>query len=270
MRAPFAPPRLSEPRKVDADAQAVETSSETDRPEARILAFSAATSFVVDQLVIDRGDRVLPDELFLGDLRSEIARARTHVAVRQLEPGAGERVRELVRVLHEAARDLLVGRIEAQREVGGQHRRGDALRRIVGMRHRAGARPVLRLPLMRAGRALRQLPVVAEQVLEEVVAPLRRRGGPGDFQAAGDGVAAQARAEAARPAEALRLDASQASGSAPLCDSGAAPWALPKVWPPAISATVSSSFIAMRVKVSRMSLAAATGSGLPFGPCGLT
>ena len=27
MRAPFAPPRLSEPRKVDADAQAVETSS---------------------------------------------------------------------------------------------------------------------------------------------------------------------------------------------------------------------------------------------------
>ena len=55
-----------------------------------------------------------------------------------------------------------------------------------------------------------------------------------------------------------------------MCDSGAAPWVLPKVWPPAISATVSSSFIAMRAKVSRMSLAAATGSGLPFGPCGLT
>jgi hypothetical protein len=33
MRAPFAPPRLSEPRNVDADAQAVETSCETDRPE---------------------------------------------------------------------------------------------------------------------------------------------------------------------------------------------------------------------------------------------
>jgi hypothetical protein len=30
---------------------------------------------------------------------------------------------------------------------------------------------------------------------------------------------------------------------------------LPKVWPPAISATVSSSFIAMRAKVSRMSRA---------------
>ena len=34
MRAPLAPPRLSEPRNVDADAQAVETSCETDRPES--------------------------------------------------------------------------------------------------------------------------------------------------------------------------------------------------------------------------------------------
>jgi len=44
MRAPFAPPRLSEPRKFDADAQAVETSSETDRPEARTLLFREAMS----------------------------------------------------------------------------------------------------------------------------------------------------------------------------------------------------------------------------------
>ena len=44
MRAPFAPPRLSEPRKVDADAHAVETSWETDKPDARIFALSAATS----------------------------------------------------------------------------------------------------------------------------------------------------------------------------------------------------------------------------------
>ena len=34
MRAPLAPPRLSEPRNVDADAQAVEIRSETERPEA--------------------------------------------------------------------------------------------------------------------------------------------------------------------------------------------------------------------------------------------
>src|SRR5512136_457494 len=44
MRAPLAPPRLSEPRKVDADAQAVETSSDTDRPEARILRLREAMS----------------------------------------------------------------------------------------------------------------------------------------------------------------------------------------------------------------------------------
>src|SRR5271167_3510951 len=55
------------------------------------------------------------------------------------------------------------------------------------------------------------------------------------------------------------------SGSGPISDGSPAPWVLPKVWPPAMSATVSSSFIAMRKKVSRISLAAATGSGLPFG-----
>src|ERR1700721_2204266 len=56
------------------------------------------------------------------------------------------------------------------------------------------------------------------------------------------------------------------SGSRPTCEAGAAPWVLPKVWPPAIRATVSSSSIAMRPKVSRISGAAATGSGLPSGP----
>ena len=44
MRAPLAPPRLSERRNVEADAQAVETSCGTVRPEARIFAFSASTS----------------------------------------------------------------------------------------------------------------------------------------------------------------------------------------------------------------------------------
>src|SRR5512143_362815 len=45
MRPPLAPPRLSEPRKVDADAQAVETSLDTGRPEARILRLREAMSF---------------------------------------------------------------------------------------------------------------------------------------------------------------------------------------------------------------------------------
>ena len=45
MRAPLPPPRLSPPRKIDADAQAVETSSDTERPEARIFALRSAMSF---------------------------------------------------------------------------------------------------------------------------------------------------------------------------------------------------------------------------------
>src|SRR6516225_9234082 len=55
------------------------------------------------------------------------------------------------------------------------------------------------------------------------------------------------------------------SGSRPTYSvPSAAPCVLPKVCPPAISATVSSSFIARRLNVSRMSCAAATGSGLPL------
>ncbi len=60
------------------------------------------------------------------------------------------------------------------------------------------------------------------------------------------------------------------SGSAPSSAASPAPWHLPKVCPPAMRATVSSSFIAMRANVSRMSWAAATGSGLPSGPSGFT
>ena len=44
MRAPFAPPRLSDPRKVDADDQAVLTNSVIDKPEANTLAFKEAIS----------------------------------------------------------------------------------------------------------------------------------------------------------------------------------------------------------------------------------
>src|SRR5712672_971501 len=61
-------------------------------------------------------------------------------------------------------------------------------------------------PLLRAGRALGQLPFVLEQVLEEVVAPFRRCLRPGHFRAAGDGVGAEAGTMLALPAEALVLE----------------------------------------------------------------
>src|SRR5579872_1663704 len=71
------------------------------------------------------------------------------------------------------------------------------------IRDRTRPRITLRLPLMRTGRALSQLPLVAKEILEEVVAPLRGRLCPGDFQAAADGVAALAFAKLALPAQAL-------------------------------------------------------------------
>src|SRR5207247_5258968 len=145
--------------------------------------------------------------LFGRNLRAKVTWAWAHVAVRQLEPRPRECVGELLRILVEAPRDLLVRRVEPQREVRGQHGWCVTLGRVVGIRNGAGAGATLRLPLMRAGRALRQLPLVAEQVLEVVVAPLRGGGSPRDLQAAGDRVTALARAERAPPAEALLLDA---------------------------------------------------------------
>src|SRR5208283_457912 len=63
-----------------------------------------------------------------------------------------------------------------------------------------------RLPLLGAGRALRQFPFVAEQVLKKTVAPLGRRVAPGDFQAACDCIGAFTCAEFAFPAKALLLN----------------------------------------------------------------
>ena len=62
------------------------------------------------------------------------------------------------------------------------------------------------------------------------------------------------------------------AGYAPLTTkgSGPAPCILPKACPPTTSATVSSSFMAMRPNVSRMSRPEPMGSGLAFGPSGLT
>ena len=51
-----------------------------------------------------------------------------------------------------------------------------------------------------------EFPLVLEQVLQIVIAPLGRGLGPGDFQAAGDRVTAFARAEGALPAEALLFE----------------------------------------------------------------
>ena len=64
-----------------------------------------------------------------------------------------------------------------------------ALLRIECVRNETCAGIAFRLPLVRACRALGQLPFEAEEVLEEIVAPLGGCLGPNDFKAAADGVA---------------------------------------------------------------------------------
>src|SRR5258708_4582721 len=109
-------------------------------------------------------------------------------------------------MLEEAPRDLLVRRVESQGEARGEHRGRAALRLVVRIRNRVRSLAAFRGPLKGAGWALRQLPVAAEQVLEEVVAPFARGRGPDDIDAAGDRVIAFARDEFILPGEALLVD----------------------------------------------------------------
>src|SRR5258708_32454929 len=106
-------------------------------------------------------------------------------------------------MLVEAPGNFFVSWVEPQGEVGGQHGWSVTLRGVMRVRHRAFARAIFRRPLIRAGRALGQLPVVFEQVLEEVVAPFRRRRGPGNFQTAADSVSTKTLTEFILPPEAL-------------------------------------------------------------------
>src|SRR5579872_6190916 len=76
----------------------------------------------------------------------------------------------------------------------------------MSIRHRTIACAIFRCPLMRAGRTLCQLPIVFEEVGKEIVAPLRWRRGPCDFQAATDGVSAKTFAKFILPPETLILD----------------------------------------------------------------
>src|SRR5580658_10666243 len=109
-------------------------------------------------------------------------------------------------MLVKSPRNLFVSRIEPQGEVRGQHRWRMSLRRIVRIGHRALARAILRCPLMRARRTLRQFPFIAEQVGKEVVVPLRRRRGPNHFQSAADRVCTMTFAQFILPSEALILN----------------------------------------------------------------
>src|SRR5690606_30141261 len=133
---------------------------------------------------------------------------------------------------------LLVLTVEAQREVARQHRRPNALVLVVSLRNGTVALAVLRRRLVCASRALGQLPLIAVPDRGEVFVHLvgvvvQVTSRPEPMVSASlpvPNLLDQPRPCSARPA---------ASGSGPTSAASPAPWVLPKVWPPAISATVS-------------------------------
>ena len=145
--------------------------------------------------------RVLPDQIFLRNFRSEVADFGSHIAVSQLEPGAGEGIRKRFGVLVEAARDGFVDRVEAQRQVSGGHHRRVLLRRVVRIGNHVFGLAVFRLPLLSASRAFDQFPLVAKEHVEVAHVPLGGVGFPGAFDAAGCGMNAHASAQAILPAQ---------------------------------------------------------------------
>ncbi len=155
------------------------------------------------------GRRVLPDEVFLRHVRAEVARLRAHVAVGQLEPGAGEDLLEVGRIVAEALGELAVFGVKAHRHVGVGHDRLAADRGILDVDRHVLFLDADRLPLVSAGGRLLQPPVVAQQQVEVAAlagVPLHRMRGPGALDAAGHGVAADAARRVVHPAEALFLD----------------------------------------------------------------
>ena len=157
--------------------------------------------------MINRRNRILPNQNLRRNLWPKVSSNRTHIAVSQLKPSSSKSVGELIRVLKEPSRDLLVSRINPKRKVSRQHRRSVRKARIVSIRNRSCARAALRLPLMSTRRALREFPLETKQVLEVVVAPLSRSCGPSTLKTARNGVNTSARAEGVIPTGALLFDA---------------------------------------------------------------
>ena len=153
--------------------------------------------------MIDRRNRVLPDQFFLRHQRAEVTSTRAHVAVGQFEPGAGKGISEFLRVLVETARNLLVSRVHAQRHIRSGHHRWVFLRRVVGIRDQVLGFDVFRCPLMGTGRALGQFPLVTEEHVEIAVIPSGGVWFPSPFDTTGGGVDAFASAELVDPAQAL-------------------------------------------------------------------
>ena len=76
------------------------------QPRGQHLLLQQSDVGIVDQRVIDRRHRVLPDQHLGRHQLAEVARTRAHVAVGQLEPGAGEGIGEGRRVVQKKRREI--------------------------------------------------------------------------------------------------------------------------------------------------------------------
>ena len=124
----------------------------------------------------------------------------------QLEPRLGEGQLELLGVLKKPLRDLAIAGIKLERQIGGKHHRRMAHSLEVGIRHCARRRTVLGLPLQRARRTARLLPLIGKQVGQIHHRPLGRCRGPRTFKAGGHGVFGITFTAGVLPAEALLND----------------------------------------------------------------
>ena len=95
--------------------------------------------------------------------------------------------------------------VMAQGEIGGGHDRCRTQSRHVGIGNQMFRTHVLGDPLPSTGRALGQLPLIAEHHLEIALIPLGGVGFPGPFNAAGDRVFRLATPVGVRPAQSLAL-----------------------------------------------------------------
>jgi hypothetical protein len=219
------------------------------------------------------GQRILPNQHFGRHFGAQIACHRTHVAVGELVPCAGEGIGKLIGIARENAWRFFRIRGQIAGQVRGEHRSAHAAN--WGRAHRAPSCTACHVsaPLLRTSGTFGQFPFVAEEMLEEVKLLLHLVWcfRPSTFEATRDRIDAFRRCGCVLCQPMSLLCNGGPAGAGPTYLLGSpAPWVLPKLCPPAIRATVSSSSIAMRPKVSRMSRAASRGSGLPFGPSGFT
>ncbi|MNH08570.1 hypothetical protein D3C79_679890 [compost metagenome] len=124
--------------------------------------------------MVQRRDRVLPDQVFLGYFGPQVVSTRAEVTVSQLEPGLGEGKFEFLGVVQEATRNFLVSGVETQRKVSGEHdwRMAFVFDVCVGNHDRSSW--IGRNPLDCTCRTLGLDPCPAEEVGQVLIGEMRR------------------------------------------------------------------------------------------------